>query len=236
MNYEQLLERFHRSLEERQLPDVFSRPHRGSIEERYSIYVSGFDVRARSSLEEMYPVLADSLPEELWLGLVSEYVDSLEARGPDLNRLGLGLPEFMEAKAFQQPWVELAQLERSCFEVFHAQNLGEISLEALSAMTETSKIDFQESCQLKKFFSSAFDVWSSGSELIAQENPSFILIFRKSFQVQARKMGEAEWKVLEALIEGKSLGEALEGAELSAEELQSILFHWVEAEIIRKIY
>lgn len=84
------------------------------------------------ALEETFPLTREHLGDALFNTLARDYVETDNAKASDVNRIGLGFPDFMG----NAQTVELARIEWAWLESYHAAEAVPLSLSDLAALDE----------------------------------------------------------------------------------------------------
>jgi hypothetical protein len=207
---------------------------RMSASDCFEVYRAGYHARLVECLLDDYPVLAAVLGEEPFGALCRAYVDRHPSASPNLNGFGRHLPAFcrearLEAlpagaafdalRAFAS---ELAALEWALVEVIHAPMAPPLDLAALQAIPVDAwaRARFTKSEALRLFrFEYPVNAVFTANRLdgVVPEVPgpasNALAVYRKDAQLWRMEITPAMLGVLGPLLEGKSLGEALEGIE-----------------------
>ena len=208
--------------------------------ERLDIYRDMYVPRMEEALAIDYPALKHFLGAEAFLRLVARYVIAYPSHSYTLNRLGDHLPEFLTTltdlpkKDF---CVDLAQLEYALTMVFAARETEALTPEAVRAVPpdawETARLKPIEAFRLLAFdypvsrYIGAVDGENRVPRIAAKK--SWVVAYRRNYQVHRIDLTEAAYELLWALASGRKLGEAiaavLTGKGRKAVK-QSQLFEW----------
>jgi hypothetical protein len=204
---------------------LFQDPPLGFWSERFSIYASGFELRSRIAMEDIYRILSKLLGEEKWRLLGGAFFDEYPSRSFSLNHIGDNLPRFMIQAAWEKSWIDLAQLELFIWKSFHAfEKQNEITESDISSIESESCFLFQKSAHLFKSEFQVVKAWQTKTKI--ETGREFSLIYRKNFEVFAVVLSEEEFGILKRLEEGYSLGDAVDA--LEAEIEPQIFSRWLK--------
>ena len=214
-----------------------------SAADRFDIYRSGYHARLYECLLDDYPVLAamlarldrDDTDTTCFEALCRAYVDRHPSASPNLNAFARHMPAFchevkLEAfpgfdglRAFAS---ELAALEWALVEVLHAEMAPPLEIAALQALPPeawaTARFIKNEGIRVFRFEYPVNAVFianrfsDSPHETVPDvpaPSPSAVAVYRKDTQLWRMDLTPAMLGVLEPLLAGKTLGEALEAIE-----------------------
>ena len=205
-------------------------------EERLAVYANGYLARIAESLKEVFEAIHHVTGSEKFLELCDAYARLFPSRNYNLNYAGRNFPQFLEATSLPQKFTflpDLARLEWLIWEAFHAfdeapldsSRIQEISMEDW----ENCRIHFQPSVSLFDSKWTLLDLWvgrhperSEGSRdpsvaprpqdnvLDALNHPQRLLIGRHGDQVRCEPLDQNQYRLLEGLLQGKTLGKVCE--------------------------
>jgi uncharacterized protein len=214
-------------------------------EERLSVYADGYVARIRESLKEVYEAVHFVLGDERFNWFCRDYAFHFPSHHYNLNFAGIYLPEFLAGHEHlkQFPFLsDLAKLEWLIWKAFHAFDGPPLNPEALKNISaddwETLKLVFQPSVSLISSSYSILDIWQarkSSSPNTESSKPQKILVGRRQDQVRCELLNIPQFKLLEGLLSGQSLGNVCEIlAEDSDEELPIAAWfsNWVQDGLI----
>jgi hypothetical protein len=108
---------------------------RASASERLHVYAHMYRARLVEALEAVYPRLARHLGHEAFERIALGYVGDHPSRNPSLRFLGAHLPEWLESRRADAPWLaDLARLEWARSDVFDAADEDVLTLAALRTL------------------------------------------------------------------------------------------------------
>ena len=208
-----------------------------SAADRFDIYRSGYHARLVECLLDDYPVLGamlQPLGDDAFETLCRAYVDRHPSASPNLNGFGRhmasfcregkveGIPGFDDLRVFAS---ELATLEWSLVEVLHAETAAPLEIAALQALPPEAwaRARFITNPALHVFrFEypvNAVFIANRIEEIVPEvpaRSPNAVAVYRKDMQLWRMDLTPAMLGVLEPLLAGKTLGEALEAIEAEA--------------------
>lgn len=205
-----------------------------SAAERFDIYRSGYHARLLECLLDDYPVLAAVLDRDddgQFAALCRAYVDRYPSASPNLNAFGRHMASFCRgAKLAAFPGFaargsfasDLAALEWALVEVLHAETAPPLDIAALQAMPPeawaSARFIRSDALRLLRFEYPVNAVFIANriDEIIPDvppPSPNAVAVYRKDMQLWRMDLTPAMLGVLEPLVDGKSLGEALETVE-----------------------
>ena len=192
--------------------------------ERLEIYREGYTARIHESIAEVYEAVRGFLDEEAFDELCRAYADHTSSEDYNLNHAGKHLEEFLKISAVSQkmPFLpDLAKLEWGLWEAFHSfdgscvftqSDLAGLSLEDW----ERSVIVFQPSVKLLDSSWPVLDLWKARREpsvlagVRLQNNPQKVLIGRRVDQVRCELLTPDQFRLIQGLLAGKTLGAVCE--------------------------
>jgi hypothetical protein len=208
-----------------------------SAADRFAIYRSGYHARLVECMLDDYPVLAammGHLGDDAFETLCRAYVDRHPSASPNLNGFGRhmasfcrdgkveGVPGFDALRVFAS---ELATLEWSLVEVLHAETAAQLEITALQALPPEAwaRARFTRNPALHVFrFEypvNAVFIANRIEEIVPEipaPSSNAVAVYRKDMQLWRMDLTPAMLGVLEPLLAGKTLGEALEAIETEA--------------------
>ena len=193
---------------------------------RFEIYRSGYHARLLECLLDDYPVLAAMLGEDAFGALCRAYVDRHPSASPNLNGFGRHMSAFCrETKLDKLPSVfaaELAALEWALVEVLHAETAAPLDIAALQALPPDAwagaRFIRNEAVRVFRFEYPVNAVFIANriDEIVPDvpaPSPTAVAAYRKDMTLWRMDLTPAMMGVLEPLLAGKTLGEALEALE-----------------------
>ena len=193
---------------------------------RFQIYRSGYHARLVECVLDDYPVLAAMLGDDAFGDLCRAYVDRHPSASPNLNGFGRHMAAFCREHTFEKvPSVfaaELAALEWALVEVLHAETAAPLDIAALQALPpeDWARARFIRNEALRVFrFEypvNAVFIANRIDEIVPEvpaPSANAVAVYRKGMTLWRMDLTPAMMGVLEPLLAGKTLGEALETLE-----------------------
>ena len=218
--------------------------------ERVGIYRGMYLARMEEALEADFPAvkhfLVDEGCDEGFFDLVAAYVDEYPSRSYTLNRLGDHFPEFVAARTElpKHAFVcELARLELALTEVFDAEETPVLSAEAIA----TIPADAWENARLKPVsalrllaFQYPVSAYLGG---VDEENPfprikpkdNWVLAYRSQYSLYRDSLARPAYELLNALINGVPVGEAIGSVAASQKKLFGWFREWMSSGLFQSV-
>jgi hypothetical protein len=213
-----------------------------SAPERVGVYQGMYLARMREALESDYPGLARFLGLAGWERLVTAYVQSHPSRSHTLNVLGRHLPDFVRTALVRRPAFcrDLARLEWAVTEVFDAPETPPLTEAALAAVApgdwERARLVPVAALRLVVLEHDAgahLDALREGRRRPpVRRRRSRVVVYRRNYAVFRREQTAAAFALLEELVKGLTVGQALaravgsRGARLGADEAFRLFHDW----------
>ncbi len=203
--------------------------------ERFDIYRSGYHARLVECLLDDYPVLAAMLGDDQFGLLCRAYVDRHPSTSPNLNAFGRhmaslcrdvqlegeGAAGFDAVRVFAS---ELAALEWALIEVLHAECPPPLEVAALQSVPPDAWVRARfirsDALRLLRFEYPVNAVFIANRieetiPEVPERAPNAVAVYRKDRQLWRMDLTPAMMGIVEPLVLGKSLGEALADIEES---------------------
>lgn len=213
----------------------FTAGPRLSASGRFDVYRFGYYARLVECLLDDYPVLAVMLGDDQFGLLCRAYVDRHPSTSPNLNAFGRHMAALCRevqlegegAEGFDAVRVfasELATLEWALIEVLHAECPPPLEVAALQSVAPDAwvRARFIRSDALRLFHFeypvNAVFIANRIEEIIPEvpeRAPNAVAVYRKDMQLWRMDLTPAMMGIVEPLVLGKSLGEALAAIEES---------------------
>ncbi|MEM7247146.1 MAG: DNA-binding domain-containing protein [Acidobacteriota bacterium] len=192
-------------------------------------YSGAYWTRLLEAARELFPVTRATAGDEVFDALVSDYLQAHPPAGTNLTHLGADLAEHLgRTRPRNEDWAELLEelvvFEQAVLEVFDGPGEEERSLlapEALARFTPESWLAAVlvpvPSLRLLRFRHRVSEHWlrvRAGGEATPTEEhlaPSeeYLTLTRQDYRVRRQVLPAASWPVLSALVDGRSVGDAL---------------------------
>lgn len=201
--------------------------------ERLQVYSNAYRARLVEVLIGEYPAFVHALDEEAFVGLAAGYLEAYPPSSYTLGELGRSFADYLaatrpphESEAGTPDWadflIDLARLERCYSEVFDGPGTEGVPALMPGVFRDltpqqwlSSRLDVAPCLRLAVF---QFPVHEYASAVRQQQEPEFptaqitrLVIHRRDYIVRRKGMDAIEFELLTWLVEGKSIGEALEG-------------------------
>ena len=214
--------------------------------ERVGIYRGMYLARLAEALESDYPAVRHFLGEDAFYDLVRRYVEVHPSRSYTLNRLGDHLPDFIGAQTDlpkQEFLHDLARLELALTLVFDAEETPVLTAEQIAAVPadawETARLKPISAMRLLSFRYPA-SAYLGG---VDEENPfprirkqdTWVVAYRNNFYLHRRSLTRPAFQLLNALISGVPVGQAIAAQTVSQKKLYGWFRDWMAAGLFRSV-
>ena len=203
------------------------------------VHEEGYYARLTDALGETYEAIWWVLGDEVFFQTARDFIKGHPSTSPNLSDYGFTFPEFLESTArFKTfPFLgDLAHFEWAFKNVFHelqhepAQNAAI----AQNSISEQTQFQFAPSVRLHHGEHSILPIWDLRSdankppELPDTTNSEHLFLYKSQSKIYVQALTPAEYQILDRLIQGESLGKALEESDdnvgVSPDTVQK-LFH-----------
>lgn len=224
-----------------------------SAAQRVGVYHGMYLLRMQEALESDYYALAHFLGDDGFRDLVRDYVRAFPSRCYSLNRLGDHLPDFIRdgAQVRNREFChDLARLELAVTHVFDAPEAPPLSEEQIAAVPEDgwprAVLQPVEALRLMSFRYPVNAYLQTVKDDDHDNHPrpvpseSWLAIYRRSYSVYRQELPREAHDLLQDLVGGRPLGEALEAAAtrrggLDAGALSGWFRRWVSGGVFRSV-
>jgi hypothetical protein len=217
--------------------------------ERMAVYAGGYCARLRESLAEVYEAVRFVLGERAFAALSDDYAAQHPSHEYNLSFAGRALPEFLSRAAITAslPFLpDLARLERSVCEAFHAFEAPPLKPETLAPLSSEEwarlRLEFQPAVHVVSSAWPILDIWSARRGPRDQVNmevvgrAQHVLVFRRGLDVRCEALEDVEQRTLSALIDGRTMGEACAALEQTrSTRIQRWFATWIREGIITRV-
>ncbi len=216
---------------------ILTRSSRLSAAERLAVYTNAYTARLVDCLTEMYPILARTLGEDVFAEFACDYLQSHPSRSYTLSVLGQRFPGFLadsrppresgEPLDWADFMIDLARLEWTIYEVFDGPGIEDVP-ETIATSLRDLPADQWPDLRLAtspclRLVESRLPVSAYYTECrqrpvdaCAPPMPApceeHLAVSRVNYVVRRYPMSPESFRILRALSEGRTLGEALEMA------------------------
>jgi uncharacterized protein (UPF0276 family) len=232
------------------LREFLNRQGKVEGQERLTIYAGGYTARTQEALSEVYEAVHHVLGDEKFAALSREFALRFPPVDYNLSYAGRELPVFLESAPISQDFpflADLAKLEWLIWEAFNAFDEKSLTPADIAGVPledwDRAQLVFQPSVHLLRSAWPVLDIWRRRKEAPdeARKNlpngPQLVLVGRRGEQARCELLDENQFRLIEGLLEGKSLGELCETlAEQSGEDnlpVDSWFLAWIQDGLIR---
>lgn len=233
------------------LEAVVRRSERLSAEERLSIYANAYWSRLIECLGDCFPVLRGALGEETFDGFAFEYLQRYPSRSYTLDRLGESFPRFLdEVRPEGASWpdflIDLARLEWNLAKVFDGPGVEGEPLLRHDDLREMPPERFAEArlvpvvClrllafryPVNAYYTAVRHVEEGEEVPVPGPGEELVAVLRRDFVVRRYSLSRPQHALLEAVLAGGTMGEAIAAAagaasDLPDDELAASLQAWL---------
>jgi uncharacterized protein len=228
----------------RQLPAAlprFSGPPARTAQ-RLAIYRGNVYGNLAKALAGAYPVTRKVVGEEFFDAMAREYAREHPSRSGDLNRYGERLAEFVAAfpHTADLPYLpDVARMEWLAHLAYYAADPAPFDVAALSRVSaqeySTLKFRLAPACVLLESRWPLARIWTVhqddyGHELDVdlQSGPDRVLVHRPRWQAEVQSVAAGDFRFLDSLSQGETLGTALEvGTREPGFDSSAALARWI---------
>ena len=194
-----------------------------SASEGVEIYRRAYRSRLVECLDDDYPTLRYALGDEAFSSLARAYVVRHPSSSPNLNGFGRHMAAFCRTRP--EPWAafaaELATLEWALVEVLHAPVAAPLPPDVLAALPPERwpgvRLRASRALRVLRFaypVDAYLQAFREGrSPALPAESPSATAVYRQRPRLWRQALSPPMAELLEALIAGRPLGEALAALE-----------------------
>lgn len=197
------------------------------VSERLDIYRNNVLSNYRNALRDTYPVIVRLVGDEFFNAAARTYAKGKVSTSGDLHDFGQTFGDFLRdyAPARELPYLpDVARLEWSCHRVFHALDPAPLDVSVFAHLDEKAfsklKCELRPSAQLLASDYPVLRIWQisqpdySGDDSVAlDEGADRLLITRRDYVVEVRRLAAVEYSMLKNLSDGCTLGQAVDIAQ-----------------------
>jgi hypothetical protein len=199
----------------------------------------GYRSRLVECLADDFAAVQSLLGEAAFEALAHDYIDEHPSRSPSLNAFGQSMPSFLvERRATAGPFAaDLARLEWAIVEAIHAAASPPLTLDRLEPMTPeqwaVARLVPSASVRVLRFGWAANAYYQAfrgdAGPAAPGPEPSATLVHRRGWVVWRRDLTPRMARLLETIVAGAPLGEALETSISDEdEETQAQVMSWFQ--------
>jgi hypothetical protein len=217
---------------------------RMSAADRLEVYRSGYRARLVECLADDYPATKHWIGDAGFEALARRYVDAHPSRSPSLNGFGQKLPGFLGASGVDMAafGADLARLEWALVDAIHAAPAAPISPERIAAVPAEAwagaRLRAAPSVRLLRFdhpVDAYYQAFRDGRAACVAVEPSATLVHRREWVVWRRALTAPMASVLEALLGGAPLGEALGASGAEPADVTTWFHDWVAGAVFSDV-
>lgn len=226
-------------------PDTWIRAKAGfAPADQLAVYIDGYRFRLRDVMEEFYPVLQYYLGKTAFDQIIKDFVEATHSEHYNLVRYALRLQAFIAAHNDDVFALELCQLETAISQLADSEETIALEPSHLEGMTAESLMESvlfpRTALQLFVFDYPVNDYYLAVKEEKLPQAPApqktFLAVFRHEDVMCRMPLSGDEYKLLEKLFTGVTLGEALETvSKESAGQISSWFSRWMRNGLLTKI-
>ncbi|HLH77405.1 MAG TPA: DNA-binding domain-containing protein [Candidatus Binataceae bacterium] len=230
-----------RAIFKRELTDVIAGDDRLPPRARIGIYAEAYFERLRRILCEEYPACTQVIGETAMSDLVRAYLSAHPPSTPSVFHAGRLMPDFIRSHAQRFPpyLSDLARLERTLIEVFHAPDAQCLNLADLRTLTPAQWPDLvlhtHPALQIEALAYTVGDILSQLDKqphASAEARPCILLIWRQSDVVYFRELNSAENAALQLVQQGAPFAQVCteivnRDGDMDAAAINAMLNRWL---------
>ncbi|MGJ3260621.1 MAG: DNA-binding domain-containing protein [Rhodospirillales bacterium] len=192
---------------------------------RFDVHRNNMMVGLRSALEETFPVVKSLVGDEFFVVMAQSFVSKHLPETPVLAEYGAAMPAFIETfiPARSVPYLaDVARLEWFYMESYYAADAPPAAIDILSmrsdAALDATRFNMHPSLRVLSSSWPVAEIWQAHqtTEIVnlsgLAPQPGFTLIVRPAFEVVVISTSQSFFKLVAALLAGKSLATALDTA------------------------
>jgi len=220
------------------MPHVVSRGV--SPEQRFAVYRNNVHHNLGEALRAVYPVVERLVGARFFDYAADRYIEIYPSECGDIHRFGNGFSAFLSdfPPAAQLPYLpDTARLEWNMHEVFHAPDHAPLALDKLGQLPQSSyamlRFMLHPACRLLSSPFPVHRIWEWNQATAQQEEAldigseeASLLIRRSGFEVELVPLAPAEFAMLSALSDGRTVGAAFESALRADQGFELARFIW----------
>jgi hypothetical protein len=200
------------------------------------VYRNNARAMFEGALERTYPVLRRQVGEAAFGGLAREYRNEHPSRSGDLHWVGRDFPAWLDVRlaGSDYAWLaELARLEWACEEASVAARHEPIALEVLASipgeLLENVELLFQPCLRLVRSSYTVWSVWQAnqgddaGLPVDLAAGGECCVVACSEERVAVYRLDATDFALLELLVQGRPLGQAVSTSAADAAVLQRLL-------------
>lgn len=231
-------------------PAVVAGPNGKSAAKRYNVYRNNVTVSLIDALVAIYPAVQRITGIDFFRAMARFHIRETLPTSPLLFDYGRDFPDFIENYRFARsmPWLaDTARVERAWLDAYHAADAEPLSPDAFATVPAERLADIcvtlHPSTRIVRSRYSALTIFTANRSMepvgpINAAEPEEALITRPAMEVIASRLPTGGAALVEALMSGTTLGEAIAAA-LDCDpsfDIASALTSLIEAGAITALY
>jgi hypothetical protein len=226
-----------------------------SAVEGLEVYHHAYRARLTECLVDDYPALHYALGAEAFAELAGRYIVRHPSRSPNLNAFGSHMESFCRAHEDPQAgfWADLARLEWTLVEILHAEDAPPLAAEQLTraptaawAGARLLASDTLRVCRFEYPVNAFFQAFKDDeAPAVPAPAPVALAVYRQGFTLWRMVLTPAMADLLEDLVGGATLGDALGAMETriqdpdalseAARDVMAWFSSWVQGGFFRTV-
>ncbi len=203
--------------------------------ERLEAYTHGYPARIFEALDEAYPTVRHLVGDSAFAELARRYAPRAPAGIYSLSDIGAALPDVLRSDPVAQrfPFLsDLAALEWRVVRAFHAYEKAPFDVASVSGWSldawQGARLELQPSVAIVRSQWPLLDLWNLRETPIADIDLDLVgraqdvLVTREGYAVRCDLVDPAQAMVLLALLEGATLGDALERLASTSDDVADV--------------
>lgn len=189
-------------------------------QKRMEVYAEGYVVRLYEGMSQIYETVHALIGHDEFMQLAEKYAARYPSKDYNLNKAGIHFPDLLRENPVKaMPYLEdLARLEWQISEAFHAFDKPPFDRKQLESIPledwEHARLTFQPSVSLVTSEWPIMDIWQTrekiNQDICVKKNRQYVLVGRKGLQARCEALNDKQYRMLEGLFCGRTLGEVCE--------------------------
>ena len=199
-----------------------------------AVYRSNVNGNWTGALAAAYPIVRKIVGEDFFDGLAHAYGRARPSASGDLNEYGAYMAQFVAEFPHTQdlPYLpDVARMEWLAHCAYYAADAAPFHVTDTPQLAPACAL-LESHWPLGRIWTVHQDDYEGEIAVDLDAGPDRILVHRPRWRVQVLSLGPADFRFLEALREGRELGEALDAALDEAFDVSTALARWVDAGVI----
>jgi len=225
-----------------ELERVVTRSENLTAEQRLGIYANAYFARLLEVMRDSFPVLTLAMGQDAFDAFAMDYLQRYPSRSYTLDRLTERFAEYLEATrpddgaAWATFLIDLARLEQTIAEVFDGPGVeghATLTAENLAAVApdqwEAARIEPAPCLRLMRFEYPVNAYWTAARHTpedqpvdLPEPGVEHVAISRRDYIVRRYTLTAAQYALLEAVVDGCSLADAIQRAASVSDEPDAV--------------